>query len=76
VTSSKSEGSRQAKYREKQVRLREAYTPMATVTLLTRVIRIFHPHHELYGVNSKKEAEMHQLSYENANDLNSTKASV
>jgi hypothetical protein len=66
----------EAKYQVKRVELWETYAPMAMVTLLIRVIRIFRPHHELYGLCVKKGVEMHRFSHKNANSLDSIKTTV
>jgi hypothetical protein len=66
----------EAKYRVKWVGLQETYVPTATMTLLTHVIGIFCPHHELYSLGTKKGVRTHRLSHKNAICLDSIKTTV
>ena len=50
---SRSKGCRNKRW-VKLVRLQETYAPAAIAFLLTSVIRVFHPHPELYNLNDWK----------------------
>jgi hypothetical protein len=63
-------------FEEKRVKLHKAYAPIATVILLTRVIKVFSPTTCFPFLITKKGVETHQLAYKNANNLNLTKATV